>query len=107
LQNRLWFLSLSIFCVEELKLQCTLSLFERQLFTSFDALKTIKQVMQRAVAEPVLSASRRRAQAVAQGKAQDKHADNAEVRVCIRCGAAFLCLSCAWDFLHKFTAGIR
>jgi pentatricopeptide repeat protein len=38
------------------------------------------QVMQQAVTEPVLSASRRRAQAAAQGKAQDKHAVDTQVR---------------------------
>jgi hypothetical protein len=40
----------------------------------------VLQVMQQAVTEPVLSASRRRAQAAAQGKAQDKHAVDTQVR---------------------------
>lgn len=37
------------------------------------------QVMQQAVTEPVMNASRRRAQAAAQGKSEDKHVDNAAI----------------------------
>ena len=54
--------------------------------------------MQQAVTEPVLSASRRRAQAAAQGKAQDKHADNTQVLYFI-VGIIMYALCCAEQYL--------